>query len=200
MELASRADCGDREDEWVRDMFIAHMNNEKIAEELLAQTGSPQDAYEYSIRREQGRTMKTNPFGGQTLITKQEPVHYVNTRGRQNQQNNQNSQRGRGGFRGRPYPGGSQNTKGQQQQRNTISRQCYKCGNQYDPNHLQSCPAKDKICSKCAKRGHFAKVCRSTNVNYLGNTNEEQLEETEIESTETDNDPVAYADFITNNG
>ena len=40
MELASRADCGDRESEWVRDMFTAHMNKEKIAEELLAQTRS----------------------------------------------------------------------------------------------------------------------------------------------------------------
>ena len=78
VELASRADCGDREDEWVRDMFTAHMSNEKIAEELLAETGSPQDAYEYAIRRQKGiehsRTMKINPFGGQTT-TKQEPVH-----------------------------------------------------------------------------------------------------------------------------
>ena len=40
VELASQADCGYREDEWVRDMFTAHMNNEKIAEELLAQTRS----------------------------------------------------------------------------------------------------------------------------------------------------------------
>ena len=52
VELASRADCGEREEEWVRDMFTAHMNNEKIAEELLAQTRTPQDAYEYAIRRE----------------------------------------------------------------------------------------------------------------------------------------------------
>ena len=87
-----------------------------------------------------------------------------------------------------------------QQERNTSSKQCFKCGNQYGPNHLQSCPTKDKICSKCTKRGHFAKVCRSTNVNYLGNTNEEQQEETETESTRTDTDPVAYAEFTTNNG
>ena len=96
------------------------MNNEKIAEELLAQTRSPQEAYEYAIRREKGiehsRTMKIIPFGRQTLTPKQEPVHYVNTRGKQNQQNNQNNQRGRGGFRGRPYPRGSQNTRGQRQQ------------------------------------------------------------------------------------
>ena len=136
------------------------------------------------------------------MTTKQEPVHYVNTRGRQNQQYNQNNQRNRGGFRGRPYPRGSQNTRSQQhqQQRNTISRQCNKRGNQYGPNHPQSCQAKDKICSKCAKLGHFAKVCRSTNESYLGNTNDDQQEETEKESTETDTDPVAYAEFPTNNG
>ena len=69
VELASRADCGEREDEWVRDMFTAHMNNEKIAEELIAQKQTPQDAYEYAIRRESiehSRIMKINPFGGQT--------------------------------------------------------------------------------------------------------------------------------------
>ena len=105
VELASRADCGDRKDEWVRDMFTAHMKNEKIAEELLAQTRTPQDAYEYAIRREKSiehsRTMKTNPFGRQTT-TKHEPVQYINTRVRYNYSNNQNSQRSRSGFRGRP--------------------------------------------------------------------------------------------------
>ena len=142
--------------------------------------------------------MKINPFGGQTT-TKQEPVHYIDTRsGRYNSSNNQNSQRGRGGFRGRPYPRGSQNTKGEQRNNNTnTSKQCYKCGNQYNQNHLQSCPAKDKICSKCAKRGHLAKNCKSTNVNYLGNRHDEQQEEIQTESLETENDPVAFA---SNNG
>ena len=45
VELASRADYGDRPDEQIRYMFTAHMNNDKIAEELLAHTRSPQDAY-----------------------------------------------------------------------------------------------------------------------------------------------------------
>ena len=49
--LLPRADCGDRDSEWVRDLFTAHMNNEKIAEDLLAQTRTPQEAYEYAIRR-----------------------------------------------------------------------------------------------------------------------------------------------------
>ena len=82
----------------------------------------------------------------------------------------------------------------------TIKKQCFKCGNQFGQNHLQSCPAKDKICSKCAKRGHFAKVCRSGNVNYLGDrNNEEEQEETESESQGTELDPVAFADFTSKN-
>ena len=100
VELASRADGGDREDEWVRDMFTAHMNNDKIAEELLAQTRIPQDAYDYAIRREKGiepsRAIETNPFGGHTITPKQESVHYINTRGRYNYSNSPNTQRGRG--------------------------------------------------------------------------------------------------------
>ena len=79
VELASRADCEDCEDEWVRDMFKARMNNDKIADELLAQNRSPQDAYEYAIRREKGiersRTMKTNPFGRHQITPKEEPVN-----------------------------------------------------------------------------------------------------------------------------
>ena len=199
VELASRVDCGDREDEWVRDVFTAEKIAEKIAEELLAQTRTPQDAYEYAIRREKGiehsRTMNMNPFRGQTT-PKQELIPYINTRGgRYSSANNQNSQRDRGGFRGRPYPRGSQNTRGQKRNNNTnSSKQCYKCGNQYNQNHLQFCPAKDKICSKCAKRGHFA------NVKYLGTRQDEQQEEIETESLETENDPVAFAEFTSNNG
>ena len=157
VELASRADCGDREEELAREMFTAHMNNDKKAEELLAQTRSSQDAYEYAIHREKGiehsRTMNTNPFGGNQIAPKQEPVNYINTPGRFNYSNTSNIQRGRR----------------------------YKCGNQYNQKHLQSCPAKVKFCSKCAKRGHFAKVCRSTRVNYLEDTQIDQQEELETE-------------------
>ena len=169
----------------------------------MAQTRSPQDAYEHAIRREKGiehgRTMKTNPFGGHQITPKQEPVNYINMRGRSNYSNTPNMQRGRGA-RGRPFPRGSQNTRGQQRSTNTgCQKQCYKRGNQYNRIHLQSCPAKDKICPKCTKRGHFAKVCRSTHVNYLEDTQIDQQGELETESLETENDPVAFAEFSSSN-
>ena len=62
-------------------------------------------------------------------------------------------------------------------------------------------PGKKQICSKCDKRGHYAKSCRSTNVNYLEDQHDEQQEEIETErSTETENDPVAFAKFTSKNG
>ena len=159
---------------------------------------------EYATRREKGiehsRTMKTNPFGGNQITTKQEPVNYINTRGCANYSINQNTQRGRGA-RGRPFQRWSQNNRGQPRATNTGNqKQCYKCGNQYNQNHLQTCPAKDKICAKCAKRGHFAKVCRSTQVNYLEDTQIDQQEELDTESLETENDRVAFAEFSSSNG
>ena len=46
-------------------MFRAHVSNEKIAEELLAETKSPRDAYKFAIRREKGveDSQLMNPVG-----------------------------------------------------------------------------------------------------------------------------------------
>ena len=48
--------------------------------------------------------------------------------------------------------------------------------------------------------GPFLKLCRSTNVNYLVDRNDERLEEIETENEITDNDPVAFAEFTSKNG
>ena len=179
--------------------FHSACEHGKITKELLAQTLTPQDAYEYAIRREKGikhsRTMEINPFGGQTTA-KQEPVHYINTRCRYIYSNNQNSQRSRGGFRGRPYPRGTQNTRGQQRNKNVnSSKQGSRCGIQYNQKHLQSCQAIDKICSNCAKRGHFANACI-----YFEKRQDQQQKKLKTESLETENDPVVFAEFTSNNG
>ena len=40
------------------------------------------------------------------------------------------------------------------------NNKCYYCGNNRHPR--TSCSARDSICNKCKKNGHFAKVCKST--------------------------------------
>ena len=188
-------------------MFTAHMNNEKIAEELLAETHTPQEAYEYSVRREKciehSKTMKLNPIGTSPPTTiEQEPIGYIQPRGGcgGSAQPFQNNNRGRYS-RGRQ----NQNTRGKQHrgsQNYTTEKHCYKCGNPFGSNHLQSCPARDKICTKSAKRGHFAKVCRSDQVKFLKNNEEDdpQNENENQHQENDDNDPVAYAEFTSRNG
>jgi predicted aspartyl protease len=45
----------------------------------------------------------------------------------------------------------------------TLQSKCYFCGNQRHPR--SECPAKEAICKNCRKTGHYAKVCRSSQLN-----------------------------------
>ena len=68
-------------------------------------------------------------------------------------------------------------------------QQCFKCGNPFGPGHLQKCPAKDKICNKCTKRGHYARLCKSSEVNAI-------QEDQTAEQISQDKDVAAYVNYI----
>ena len=54
----------------------------------------------------------------------------------------------------------------QSQRSDKMLYTCGWCGR--SPIHKkQECPAKDAVCHKCSKRGHFQSVCRSANVGEL---------------------------------
>ena len=42
---------------------------------------------------------------------------------------------------------------------NRRKRTCYKCGNDWNPDHSKDCPAKGKRCTYCDIPGHFEKQC-----------------------------------------
>ncbi|UYV71882.1 hypothetical protein LAZ67_9000867 [Cordylochernes scorpioides] len=42
-------------------------------------------------------------------------------------------------------------------------RKCFRCG-YYQGHSKEQCPARDAICNKCRKKGHFAKVCHTKTV------------------------------------
>ena len=44
----------------------------------------------------------------------------------------------------------------------SSSKRCFKCGLGFPHKDNQKCPAVDKECYKCYKRGHFARVCKTT--------------------------------------
>lgn len=43
-----------------------------------------------------------------------------------------------------------------------VDGKCFFCG--YSKRQRSKCPARDAVCNKCHKKGHYAKVCRSSSV------------------------------------
>ncbi|UYV65638.1 K02A2.6-like [Cordylochernes scorpioides] len=48
-------------------------------------------------------------------------------------------------------------------------RKCFRCG-YYQGHSKEQCPAKDAICNKCRKKGHFAKVCQTKTVQEVSSS------------------------------
>ena len=42
------------------------------------------------------------------------------------------------------------------------NNKCRNCGQQFKKGHLTTCPARDRNCNTCGRKGHFAKHCRSS--------------------------------------
>ena len=55
--------------------------------------------------------------------------------------------------------------------KNTTSKSdqktCNRCGKFFGPGHLKNCPAMGKNCKNCTKPNHFAKMCRSNQINEI---------------------------------
>ena len=52
--------------------------------------------------------------------------------------------------------------------RNPIdSKTCTRCGRLFGEGHLKKCPAMGKTCKNCSKPNHFAKMCKSQQLNEI---------------------------------
>ena len=72
-----------------------------------------------------------------------------------------------------------------------IDGKCKRCGAEnWDAKHIEKCPAYGTTCSTCKKRGHFAKVCLSSN---NGGGGKPQHRHAEITG---DDGGAPHADFI----
>ena len=59
----------------------------------------------------------------------------------------------------------------------TDQKPCTRCGKTFGEGHLKSCSAMGKTCKSCNKQNHFAKMCRSNQVNEITEENSSSDEE-----------------------
>ena len=174
---------GGLESEIIRDLFTAHMTNDEVQKDLLAETKTPDQALDYAVRRDKGleNQVHIRKQGSSNRHTrfpniKSEPVNFVQRRV---------------GYKSQPRGGRSRGgtTSRNSSDRSTQNKDCFKCGNTFSANNLAQCPAQDKICNKCTKRGHFAKLCKSSGVNVI---QENIPQQQNIQET----DMTAYVDYL----
>ena len=63
--------------------------------------------------------------------------------------------------------------------RRTVQKSCFRCGRSW-PHRNGECAAKGKICTKCGKPNHSAKVCKSVNINVVNYKDDNTLEYSDL--------------------
>ena len=172
------------EDELVRDLLISKMRSPALQDTLTFETLPPDEVLKRAIKFEQIK-QSTQAFQKSTLGTaqavtqsssqikiKQEPIMAVGNR-------NQNIKRPYCKRNRRKQPDGRAPNK-----YNTDDRkQCNRCGKPFVDGHLKNCAAMGKQCRNCNKPNHFARMCRSQQVNEITENTESSEEECNLIQT-----------------
>ena len=172
---------GALEEELVRDLFISRMKNVVLQDTLTFETFSPEEVLKHAIKFEHSKQTtqafqkssssanNSGLFPNTQMKIKQEPIMAIGNKGYNSKRQNQN--------RRKQYENkNTQKAKGDQ-------KQCTRCGRAFGENHLKNCPAMGKTCKNCNKPNHFAKMCKSQQVNEIANEDSSSEEECNLIQT-----------------
>ena len=174
---AAKAELGGLEEELVRDLFISRMRYVVLQDTLTFETFSPEEVlkrakkFEHSKQTTQAfqesstSTNNSGLFSNSQMKIKQEPVMAIGNKGYNSKRQSQNQNR-----RKQYESKNTQRSKGDQ-------KQCTRFGRVFREGHLKNCPAMGKLCKNCNKPNHFAKMCKSQQVNEIANEDSSSEEE-----------------------
>ena len=173
---AVKAELGTLEDELVRDLFISKMKNVVLQDTLTFETFSPEEVLKRALKFEQSkqttqafqRANSLTASAGQihgTMKIKQDPIMNIRNKNDNGRRQSSNT------YKKKSY---SDKREG----RNPIdSKTCTRCGQLLGEGHLKKCPAMGKKCKNCSKPNHFAKMCKSQQVNEIAEKSSSSDEE-----------------------
>ena len=119
------------------------MYNQESQSELLKEIVDPEKALEKAMAIETGnRNQAAIRAEGQSMIStvvRSEPICKINLRG--------------------------QGNKSRKYRYSKRGNECRNCGQTWNQEHRNNCPARGQTCRKCKRKNRYARVCRSQN-NY----------------------------------
>ena len=156
----------------MRDLFISKMKNVVLQDTLTFETFSPEEVLKRALKFEQSKQttqafQKTNASTVQVkgaAKIKQEPIMSIGNKNASGRRQANSGYRKKFADRkeGRSF---------------ADSKTCTRCGRIFGEGHLKKCPAMGKTCKNCSKPNHFAKMCKSQQVNEIAEKSSSSDEE-----------------------
>ena len=172
-QLAESCDFGQLKDQLIRDRIVIGTTDDLGRERILRERPVPD--LNRVIENLRAAEMSRNHREVMTRTAKDSPIDHVSKSNRKKSQDRPHSQK----------PTYVQNNKSTNGVNHSRKPRCNYCGK--DKHARKDCPAKDSLCKKCQKKGHWAAVCRSkasheieempVTCNYLGEANEISVRE-----------------------
>ena len=147
--LAEHCGYGSLHDEMIRDRIVVGIRNTSLSERLQLDPKLTLESAVTQVRQSETVKQQQAVLRGSSTLAQEIPVGAV--------------QRGRGNWKGKPFKGVNPGVNNGSQSSATSRdnpKGCSRCG-KLAFHDKANCPAKDAICRRCNKRGHFQAVCRS---------------------------------------
>ena len=173
--LVEFCEYGQLKEEMIRDRLVVGLRDMKLSEKLqmnaalTLENAAQQARQSESVKQQQEVIRHLQDQHNIDNVQEEEPVH--------------NSRTKRPLLKSKKSP----STQGDSNKFRSTPRNfpCTRCGSNSRHNR-QTCPAKDSKCHNCGKQGHFAKACRSRNINEVE----------EVDSSSSDSENISWRSNI----